>query len=121
MLRKQHMQVIMLGSLAAIAIAAWSIGGPVTAKGADRDQRLPSDRKADYPAGEARIPAIVLNELIVERVQAARFRAASSGDSANDLPTLEELELTCDGEVILIWWKNEDGSIGWDAECCDDC
>jgi hypothetical protein len=47
--------------------------------------------------------------------------APTGGNSAQDPPPSElELDLTCgDDNWIFVWWINGDGSIGWDAECCD--
>ncbi len=42
-------------------------------------------------------------------------------DAAVDPPTEKELDLMCgDDNWIIIVWRNDDGSIGWDGQCCDD-
>jgi hypothetical protein len=47
--------------------------------------------------------------------------APTDGDSAaDDPPTEQELDLLCgDDQWILIVWTNDDGSVGWDGQCCD--
>ena len=121
MLHKHLIGAIALSSLVAIAtLASWTAGTPSTADAADKLDRLTTAQR-DGNSGRARIPADVLNALIYEQVEAAMKLAADRDDSANDgpIPSHLELELTCGGDYILIWWTNDDGSIGWDAECCD--
>lgn len=121
MLYKHLIGAIALSSLVAIAtLASWTAGTPSTADAADKLDRLTTAQR-DGNSGRARIPADVLNALIYEQVEAAMKLAADRDDSANDgpIPSHLELKLTCGGDYILIWWTNDDGSIGWDAECCD--
>ena len=46
--------------------------------------------------------------------------APTGGDTADKPPSELELDLTCgDDNWILVTWTNDDGSTGWDGECCD--
>lgn len=43
-----------------------------------------------------------------------------TADGQGPPPTELELDLTCgDDNWILVVWRNDDGSTGWDGECCD--
>jgi hypothetical protein len=54
------------------------------------------------------------------RIDVNFLGAPTDGDTADKPPSELELDLTCgDDNWILVTWTNDDGSTGWDGECCD--
>jgi hypothetical protein len=94
--------------------ATWSSDNQARAGAREELMKEQEQKQKELRFGRAVVPAWVMREFMLEAAK------GSTADGQGEIPSDLELTLTCGGDYILIWWTNEDGSTGWDAECCND-